>query len=261
MAFYDLTEQRDKYYKEKIEPLPQYCIFSNDPKKVDWAAVDPSFTWAGLDASMDEGFGRITAYVKARAPDFWEEAERKYPQLKPFAETQRLLALYPNKPLKNLLSNASFEEPPDPGKKDEVAKDWKVYHNRMVNATVFLDNTVKRSGAMSLSAKGLTDYSGVIRPVTVKNGARYRLSFWYRTTRETRHGALAIMRPSPIREHFEPADEWIKYEKVFTVNLPGKAEKATFTILLTLRHGGSEKSQIWFDDVRLEMLSPEGVEQ
>jgi hypothetical protein len=32
-------------------------------------------------------------------------------------------------------------------------------------------------------------------------------------------------------------------------------------LVLALRHGGSRLSQAWFDDVRLEMLSPDGRKQ
>jgi len=135
-----------------------------------------------------------------------------------------------------------------------------MYHNRMVNATVTLDRAVKHSGNISVTAKGLTDYSGLMRYIRVKSQARYRLSFWYLTTSETRHAFYGIMVNPQIREHIPPVDQWTRFEKVFTVSHP-KAAEATFLILLCLRHGGSEKSQVWFDDVRLEMLAPEGVEQ
>jgi hypothetical protein len=167
--------------------------------------------------------------------------------------------LCPGKPLKNFLTNPGFEEPPvDP--KKEAAKDWNIYQNRMVNATCFRDTTVKRSGQASLSAKGITDCTGAIRLVTVPNNTRYRVSFWYKTGPETRHGEITIMRIPPIQnEYFPPAADWTRYEKVFTVTNPG-GPQARFYLILELRHGGTENSQIWFDDVALEMLAPEGVE-
>ena len=127
---------------------------------------------------------------------------------------------------------------------------------------MFLDQQVKHGGKTSMTAKGLTDYSGVLRPVRVKNRRRYRLSFWYKTSPKTRHICQTIMLRPTKRTHFGPTTEWKKVETVFTVNNPNPRVRAlTFTILLTLRHGGTPDSQAWFDDVRLEMLAPEGVEK
>jgi len=228
---------------------------------VDWQQVDPGFDWKNLDMDMDRGFGAITESMrKKQTPQevdaFWQEVGKQHPKLKPFSDTQRLVALYPSKPLKNLLPNPSFEELPT--KPDEVVKDWQPYHNRMVNATVSIDTNVVHSGHASVTAKGLTDCSGIIRQVTVKNHARYRFSFWYRNSKETRHGYVTIMRNPPIRESVDPSLEWTKYEKVFTVDQAG-GDTVSFYVIVMLRHGGSEKSQMWFDDVSLEMLSSEGV--
>jgi hypothetical protein len=129
----------------------------------------------------------------------------------------------------------------------------------MVNATVALDREVKRSGQVSATARGITDYSGLIRWAAVKNRRQYRLSYWYRTTPQTPHVARTIMIQPPIREHDPPVETWTRAERVFTVAYP-KADAVTISILLCLRHGGSDQSQAWFDDARLEMLSPDGVE-
>jgi len=265
MTFYTVPQLRDAYYKEHIEPLAQYCVYSNSPDKVDWRDVDPMFKWEGFDEAMDKAFDAITAFKKQTQNDqqveaYWRSVGQKYSRLKPFAETQRLLVLHPNAPLRNLLSNGSFEEPPGPpkGKYRQVAKDWYIYHNRMVNASVALDYGIKHSGDMSVTARGLTDYSGLIRWVTVKNRARYRLSFWYRTTKDTRHVFYGILLRPRIDVHIPPVEQWTRREHVFTVNYP-EGSQTTFTLLLCLRHGGSGKSQVWFDDVRLEMLAPEGV--
>ncbi|MBM4049597.1 MAG: hypothetical protein FJ279_31260, partial [Planctomycetes bacterium] len=268
LSFDEAARVRESYYKEKIEPLAPYCVYAQDPKKVDWHMVDPMFTWAKRDEAMDAGFAAVTAFKRQtqtvqQAAAFWNDVSQKHGPLKPFADTQRLRLIHPNAALKNLLSNGSFEEPPGelkPDDKPQVAKDWPIYHNRMVNATVALDRAVKHDGNISVTAKGLTDYSGLMRHIRVKSQARYRLSFWYLTTSETRHAFYGIMVNPQIREHIPPVDQWTRFEKVFTVSHP-KAAEATFLILLCLRHGGSEKSQVWFDDVRLEMLAPEGVEQ
>jgi hypothetical protein len=60
-----------------------------------------------------------------------------------------------------------------------------------------------------------------------------------------------------IRQQFPPAEEWTRYEMTFNCTNKGNP-KIQFNLILALRHGGSPKSQIWFDDVRLELLAPEG---
>jgi hypothetical protein len=127
----------------------------------------------------------------------------------------------------------------------------------MVNAAVVLDRETKHDGNVSVTVKGITDYSGLFRRVKVKNRARYRLSFWYLTGKETRHAFYGILVKPEIREHIEPVETWTKVEKVFTVNYPS-GDEAGFLLLLCLRHGGTMNSQVWFDDVRLEVLAPEG---
>jgi len=264
-SFFALAAPRDKLYKEQIETQPQYCVFSNDGKKVEWTQADPGFTWGEMDASIDAGFSSVSAFRRAGAtPEgvaaWWAEVGKKDPALRGFADAQRLRLLFPERPLRNLLSNASFEEPA--AAKGEAAKDWRVYHNRMINAAVYLDRDVHRDGAASMTAKGITDYSGVLRLMPLKNGRRYRVSFWYRTGPDTAGGNLSLMVSPPIREALPPWAEWTRYERVFTVYVPAFALDAPAgnNLLLTLRRGGSERSQIWFDDVRLEMLAPEGVE-
>ena len=87
-----------------------------------------------------------------------------------------------------------------------------------------------------------------------------RLSFWYKTSPKTRHICQTVMLRPSTRTHFDPSPEWRKVETVVTVNRPSqRARPISFTILFTLRHGGSPDSQAWFDDVRIEMLAPEGV--
>jgi len=268
MAFYTLPDERDAYYKEFIATLPQYCVFSQNADNVDWRRVDPMFTWEGFDAAMDQAFGASTAFKKqsmevAGIDEYWRDVNEKWPRLQPFADTQRLLILDPNAPLRNMMSNGSFEQPAQPSDDQPdrvpIAKDWYVYHNRMVAASVSLDANVKRTGKVSVTAKGMTDYSGLIRWVPVRNRARYRLSFWYRTSPDTRHAFYGIMIEPRVRVHIPPATEWTRVERTFTVNKP-RGGQSTFALLLCLRHGGSESSQVWFDDVELQMLAPEGVE-
>ena len=266
-AFYTFPRAREAYYKEKIEPLAQYCVYSDGRDGVDWRRVDPMFRWEGLDAAMDSAFGAISTYMQKTLHNsgvaaYWTGVGAQHGVLRPFAETQRLRLLHPDAALANVLSNGSFEEPPGEAEPDDrsprVSGDWEVYHNRMVNATVSLDYEVYRHGETSLTARGLTDYSGVIRRITVPNLMRYRLTFWYRTSPTTRHAFYGILIKPRIRIHIPPVSEWTKVERVFTVNT-SDGEMVDFSIMLSLRHGGSDGSQVWFDDVRLEMLAPEGV--
>jgi hypothetical protein len=268
MAFYALPEEREAYYKQFIATLPQFCVFSENADNVDWRRVDPMFTWEGLDSAMDHAFDAITAFKRQSAEvpeldEYWRAVNETWPRLQPFADTQRLWILAPNASLRNRMTNGSFEQPAQPsdGQPDRVpiAKDWYVYHNRMAAASVSLDNSVKRTGKVSVTAKGITDYSGLIRWVPVNNRARYRLSFWYRTSPDTRHAFYGILIEPRIRVHIPPATDWTRVERTFTVNNP-RGEQSTFALLLCLRHGGSENSQVWFDDVELQMLAPEGVE-
>ena len=267
--YYRTPKERDAYFKKFVEPLATYCVFARKPGKVDMRRADPGFKWAALDPAADKGLGAVSDFkLKTQTPKqvaaYWSSVAKRDPALEPFAETQRLRILHPNAKLKNLLTNGGFEAPPDPPSKKRpwrfVSGDWRIYHNRMVNAKVFLDPKVKHSGRTSMTAKGMTDYSGVLRAVRVKNRRRYRLSFWYKTSPKTRHICQTVMLRPSTRTHFDPSPEWRKVETVVTVNRPSqRARPISFTILFTLRHGGSPDSQAWFDDVRIEMLAPEGV--
>ena len=58
---------------------------------------------------------------------------------------------------------------------------------------------------------------------------------------------------------FEPAAEWRRAEKVFTVNHPDRM-CADLTVAIAQENAPSADSQVWFDDVRLERLSEEGID-
>jgi hypothetical protein len=146
-----------------------------------------------------------------------------------------------------------------------LCRDWHVFHRRSQGATVSLDRETKHSGQASATVKGRTTLSGVIRNVHVpENRARYRLSFWYRCSGANRvfcGGMFYGIKELPGLNCVAPASlEWKRYETVLTVNAP-KEEQTDFTLLLAPYEAGSDESQVWFDDVRLEWLSPDGLEK
>jgi len=272
--FYDIGAERDAYFKSHIEPMAQYCIYTANRSKVETRHA-PAFNWPGLEAAMDAGLGAVTAFKRnsatsAQLGEYWARVGRENPSLSPFAETQRLGALRPGAGLANLFTNGSFEEPPpDPsGAKTanpDAARDWPLIHHRNVNAKVWRDVGTGRTGKASLTAKGMSGFSGVRRELALKNGARYRLSFWYRTSPETpgvRLDFVVQTSPGEYRprhtERIPPAAEWTRVERIFTLdNPPGSG--SGLRLLLALDQGGSDESQVWFDDVALELLSPEGL--
>jgi hypothetical protein len=259
-----------EHFEKEIKTAPALCVYSPALDKLDPSRADPQFKWTRLDEAKSAACDAISHWLatdakqpSAEAAAWWQRIGNEQRAVKPYAESQRLALLHPRARLKNYLSNGSFEEPPGAATpadgKPEVARDWPIYHNRMVNAQVFLDRQIHHDGATSLTARGLTDSSGVHRSVKAPNHARYRLSYWYRTTPETQHIQCVVFLQQPVTVQLPPAPEWTHAEEIFLVDRPGGAE-ATFAVNLSLRHGGSEKSQAWFDDVRLELLAPEGAE-
>ena len=269
--FYALQATTESYWKKEILTSAPFCVFGNAPGKVVPAQVDPQFKWANFDAALQSACSGITKFLtasehlsKGDASAWWDRAAKVQPAILAYAKSERLALLGSDLPLKNQLSNGSFEEPPPVEKAANghrhIARDWEEYQNRMVNATVSLDSSVRHDGKVSLTAKGLTDISGVYRPLALPNHTRYRLSFWYRTSPETRHIQVTLgMGGKQIPLTFLPVSEWTRVEHIFLLDAPG-LERSGISLLLGLRHGGSEKSQAWFDDVRVEMLAPEGVE-
>jgi len=266
VGFHETGQGTESFFTDRVAPSAQYSIFSRQKDKVEKFQKNrhvPKFRWPNYQAALDHSFGAVTAFkLKLQTPEkvaqFWEEFGHRHWPLLPEAKLQQLQLLHPKAVLKTLLTNSSFEEPADPkSEKPEAAKGWKIYHNRMVNAEVFTDSEVAHTGKSSLAARGLTDYSGVITWVVVPVG-RLRLSFWYKTTDEVRHGVASIA-GGRIRGEFPPARKWTRYEMTFNRTNNGNP-KIHFNLILALRHGGSPKSQIWFDDVRLELMAPEGRE-
>ena len=84
------------------------------------------------------------------------------------------------------------------------------------------------------------------------------MSFWYKSTPEAGKGVIDLQRPG-LRVHLEHSMEWKPFEMNFTVNDVGAGKTVAMGFLLVMVNSGSDKAQMWFDDVRLEMLAPEGV--
>lgn len=262
--FHKLEGEVARHYKANIATEPEYCVYSDGGKgssKPPHPGANPEFHWRRLDEAIEHACATIsqdllTRMDKAGAAEWWLKKSEAQAELRPYSESQRLSLLRPGEPLKNLLTNGSFEAAADAS----AAKDWPAYHNRMINAKVWRDTTQAHSGQASLSARGLTDVSGVIRQLSVPNHARYRLTFWYKTTAQVRHIELNVANGPRLGEYLPPAEQWTRVERTLVVDRPGAADKASLGFYLALRHGGSEQSQAWFDDVSLEMLAPEGVE-
>jgi hypothetical protein len=260
-----LIRKADAFYGSDIKPAARYTIY--DDGKGGAERAKPDFKWTQLDGAIDHAVGAVTAYLRASrgdaaAAEYWERNAERLPSLAPAAATERLLITAPGKPLKNLLPNSSFEEHGPPAAVDQkpgtlVAPGWPIYHNRMVNAAVMIDTAVAHSGSASLSVRGITDYSGVRPVLQLPNHRRYRLSFWYRTTSGVRSVACNI--GAGIALSLPPSPEWVRHEELFTVD-EGAGRTVSTAILLALRRGGTDTAQLWIDDVKLEMLAPEGLE-
>ena len=155
---------------------------------------------------------------------------------------------------------AKYADKPEP-----LCQDWFTYHWWSKGATVALDTTMRRGGEKSMTAKGITNLAGVVRnvPVTDKR-AFYRLSFWCRanTGKESPYVWTFTygQKELPIWEkRLEPARDWRCFAREFVVNC-AVDEKADFTFGLGLYNSGDAANQVWFDDVKLEKLSPEATE-
>jgi len=116
----------------------------------------------------------------------------------------------------------------------------------------------------SMRIHALGQFGGVITRVALPAPrARYRLSFWCRAQggAVARYGLMFyLLRHLPWFELGASASkDWTKVELEFPLSrdlLPD--EKADISLWLGIGSGASAESQVWFDDVRLEQLSPSG---
>lgn len=289
-------EYRDKY----IEPLPVYCVGKASGMerygvdwKIQWWNVDPRLEFGDVDGTIARIVRILTEFKKgemdsANIAQYWATRAATNPVIKPYADQQRMHLRLDRPPLANLLTNGDFTKPVEPQDAENekmlkklkaehvrwrdsdayevsgiLCKDWFVYEKRAAGAKVFIDPTVKHADCPAVTAKGVCQQAGVIRDVRIPNNrARYKLSFWYRTTPDVGiifGNMFYRIKVLPGFSEYAPASkEWKRVEKEFTVNYP-EGSPTEFTIVLAMNQAKSDQSQAWFSDVRLDMLAPEGV--
>lgn len=130
-----------------------------------------------------------------------------------------------------------------------------------------MDGDVKKSGNVSVRVQYVgQNMGGVATRVTLPDpNSRYRLSFWYRTTKNTQvmcYYMFYQVRHVPYGSSLKPAsEEWKKVEIELPFNhtiLP--LETADMSLCLGI-WSGNQESTAWFDDVRIERLSSAGLEK
>lgn len=295
-AFYRAREDADAYREQQCVPVPLgYCVAPSrdNPPIGMWTWLDTGFREWCDDTPIVTSFSAVTAKLREgmsaeQVAGTWRQLGQANPYARAYTDHQQYLLLHANQPLTNVLSNGSFEQPPqpdDPRQKQLLAdgqaktyhyvdandytvsglcaRDWVTFQRAVRSYAAELDTTGTRDGKVGLCLSGVGRYGGVMHDVTAPNPrARYRLSLWYRTSETFRSGSVGIafygLRSLP-RQHIGLATSatWIRKQLEFTSNYP--AEQARFTIALMFHRGTSADAKVWFDDVRLEMLSPAGV--
>ena len=291
-GYYEAHEARKAYRDSHIATRIRYCI--PDRRQHLWWAMDPGFRWGDVDGAVERLVRALTQIKQRtqRAPEiaaYWKALGDKHPVLKPFTDEQRLALLHPKAPLRNLLTNGSFEQPIDPNNAEQkrieaemaaeriryvdsdaylpprsLCHDWFAYQKRPAGATVSLDTKVAHHGKVSVRVRGRSWHSGIIRDVHVPdNRGRYRLTYWYRTVGLPKThfcGNFLYRAPKGSSEtgRVGPSKPWRRAEKVFTINYP-PGVPTDFAMVIAMERAPSKDSQLWIDDVRLERLSPEGL--
>jgi hypothetical protein len=291
-AFSKAVEAIPVYQAEKIATVPKggYC----NPGLIHEYWLGEGFLWRQQHSVIAAGLSDLTAarlktQTAPQVAAYWRQVGQQHPELKVFTDHQQWALLHKDAPLRNLLTNGSFEQsaaPDDPEqqkllerfqktdiryadfndyKLPELAcRDWATYHRNSISLTASRDDTVAKGGRHSLLVSGAAFYGGVLHHFEPPNSrARYRLSFWYRTS-GTFGAALCGVAfykgwgfEFVVRSLGASAD-WKKAETEFTVN--GTPEESATTIALFIQ-GSKPDGKAWFDDVRVEMLSPDGLAQ
>jgi len=271
----------------------------NQPWPPNYLQMDPRLLYVygdGKWVQLDQAIDRIVRYISdqiggsrdpERAAAYWRQRAVQKPVLRAYAESEQLRLLDPNAALANLLPNGSFENAGDPDSPeahtfrddlkalkhnwvdadhctilDPVCEGWNGLANRPYQKTeVTLDLSVKRHGAASLRIKAGGQFGGVITHIVLPEPhARYRLSFWYRGTGAGYGLMFERIRHLPYLDLKLPAaEDWTRHEVDIPFNwalMPD--ETGDLTLWLGIKFA---KSKVWFDDIRIEMLSPAGVER
>lgn len=267
-----------------------------DPRIIHITSPDKDWVAVGRKINM------IVQYISSQrlknasprdVAEYWKKRMDESPILKPYAESERLRLLHPDAPLSNVVQNGSFEVAGDPGTPEAkqlladmrsnkinwvdcdhftmpgvVCEGWNAIQNRETRPVkAVLDGEVKKNGNVSVRVQYVgQNMGGVATRVTLPDpNSRYRLSFWYRTTKNTQvmcYYMFYQVRHTPYGSSLKPAsEEWTKVEIELPFNhtiLP--LETADMSLCLGIWSGGPE-STAWFDDVRVERLSPAGLEK
>lgn len=292
--FIKLARDAEEYQQKHIAPVPNYC--HQDPSHRYWLGA--GFHWTENQEAVAQEFSSLTAeMLKKQSPgevaEYWGKIAGQYPELKIFTDAQILNVLHKDEALKNLLSNGSFEEAANPESPDQKqllqdvgnpkvnerkilfgdwndyavsgmpARDWVAFDRINSTLKTSLDNKVVKDEKYSLCIAGTAFYGGAmcnfIPPV---NPGRYRLSFWYRTECGEKSSAtygISYYKSwgfEMMIKPLQPSPEWQKVTRDFTVNSSNQDEAVTIA-LRSHYHKTDEK--IWFDDVRVELLSTIGM--
>ena len=207
---------------------------------------------------------------------YWEKVKNEvttnYPGLIRMADQQRLAIL--NNNAENLFlcggvmadyacndfDNRDQTQCQKPG---DLYGNWSTFSYDSNWFTFDIDNTEAYAGA-SLRLQGVTEMSVAQCPTEYLDfNSTYSLSFFYKTTNDiggvwyrftqTADGARFI-------GYLPPAEEWTRYERVFTVtdNLFKEnttvAMKVKPTFVIGLRMGESKKSTLWIDEINLQKM-------
>lgn len=252
-SFYTQDAARQDYWTNEVAPYTEYCV----PAGNNANSANPQFHWNELAPSMDAAFREITRYKQSigETPqeiyDFWMGVASSSSTLASFAETQLLYAANKNPSLTNFVTNPSFEESTtDP---IMAAQDWVKEPAGTPSTAMFRDTTEAHSGGASLGIEGTAGTFGVRQRVALFNGRRYRLSFWYKTASPDMSVRYVLHN---INGFLPGSVEWKSFDRILTAN----GNPLILSPLILTMNPGQFASQIWFDDVKVELLAPEGVQ-
>lgn len=220
---------------------------------------------SGIDAALETISRRM---LDRRRPDeviaWWEEQMARRPQLERYIgpEANRLRGIEPQ----NVVLNGNFED----GEAGDlpVLPGWDFYETYgMVHGAYSRYSWQKGTGHDGGRAIGMGEgrYPELKGIISLEKGARYDLSFWYRTEGRQSPANLWIFSydtelDSPrniVQEHIhhfarfdlEPTDgEWVRVQRSLTPSVGG-----TFIIQLAAYYQGPGE-YTWFDDVEIRKI-------
>ena len=285
--FVRTVEAIPAYQAERLKPMPVAVCQGTEGHEY-W--LGEGFQWRRRLDDVAAGFTALTAERRKtqsveQAAAWWRQTAERHSALKLFCDEQQWALLPRNALMKNLLSNGSFEQAADPDAPDQkelleryqkwdirnsdfndqkvpeaACRDWAAFYRNNVSMSITRDETTAKEGKASLCVAGAGYYGGASHYFEPpRNRARYRLSFWYKTSGDC--GAPMYRINFYKSWGFETASktlpkaaEWQRVETTFTVS--GPADESPLTITL-FNQGPKPDGKTWFDDVRVEMISPQ----